>query len=75
MGLLINSPELGARLTENALLGIQHVGYHLQLGEDNKITWHATIDGQEVVETREPQTSMWKRFTAWFLKIAPESQL
>ena len=75
MGLLIDSPELGARLTETALQGIQHVGYRLQLGEDNKITWHATIDGQEVVETREPQTSRWKRFTAWFLKIAPESQL
>jgi len=75
MGLLIDSPELGARLTENALLGIQLVGYRLQLGEDNKITWHATIDGQEVVETREPQTSMWKRFRAWFLKIVPESQL
>ena len=75
MGLLIDSPELGARLTENALLRIPRVGYRLQLGEDNKITWHATIDGQEVVETREPQTSMWKRFTAWFLKIAPESQL
>ncbi|MGB5883255.1 MAG: phospholipase D family protein [Desulfobulbales bacterium] len=75
MGLLIDSPELGARLTENAFLGISDIGYRLQLGEDNKITWHATIDGQEVVETREPQTSMWKRFTAWFLKIAPESQL
>jgi putative cardiolipin synthase len=75
MGLLIDSPELGARLTETALQGIQHVGYRLQLGEDNKITWHATIDGQEVIETREPQTSRWKRFTAWFLKIAPERQL
>jgi len=75
IGLLIDSPELGARLTENALQDIPQVGYRLQLGEDNKITWHATIDGQEVVETREPQTSMWKRFTAWFLKIVPERQL
>ena len=75
MGLLIDSPELGARLTEIALQLIPHIGYRLQLSEDNKITWHATINGQEVVETRDPQTSRWKRFSAWFLKIAPERQL
>jgi putative cardiolipin synthase len=75
MGLLIDSPELGTRLTETAFQGIPHIGYRLQLDEDNRITWHAMIDGREVVETKEPQTSMWKRFTAWFLKIAPENQL
>jgi putative cardiolipin synthase len=75
MGLLIDSPELGARLTEIALQRIPHVGYRLQLDENNKITWHATINGQKVVETREPQTSTWKRFSAWFLKIVPERQL
>ena len=75
MSLLIDSPDLGARLTEAALQIIPRVGYRLQLGDDNKITWHATIDGQEVVETKEPETSWWRRFTAWFLKIAPERQL
>jgi putative cardiolipin synthase len=75
MGLLIDSPELGVRLTKTAIQSIPHIGYRLQLGEDNRITWHAVIDGREVVETKEPQTSMWKRFTAWFLKIAPENQL
>ena len=66
--------ELGARLAETALLSTPLVGYRLQLG-NNKITWHATIDGRDVVETREPQTTVWKRFTAWILKIAPERQL
>ena len=75
MGLLIDSPELGASLAETALQVIHHTGYLLQIGEDNKITWHATINGQEVVETKEPQTSRWKRFIAWLLKIAPERQL
>ena len=36
-------------------------------------TAEAVVD--EVVETTDPQTSAWRRFTAWFLKIAPENQL
>ena len=35
----------------------------------------ATIDGVEVVETSEPLASGWRKFSAWFLKIAPERQL
>jgi putative cardiolipin synthase len=75
MGLLIDSPEMGAMLTESALSGIPDMAYRLQLGDDNKITWHATIDGKQVIETKDPQTSGWRRFSAWFLKIAPEKQL
>lgn len=75
MGLLIDSPELGERLMKNAIERMPKIAYRLQLDENDKITWHATIDGEEVAETTEPQTSAWRRFTAWFLKIAPENQL
>ncbi|MFW2405959.1 MAG: phospholipase D family protein [Gammaproteobacteria bacterium] len=75
MGLLIDSPELGAKLRQNGIEQMPKIAYRLRLDENDKITWHATIDGQEVVETKEPQTSGWKRFSAWFLKIAPEKQL
>ena len=75
MGLLIDSPEMGELLTSNAVRLIPTLAYRLQLDDNDKITWHATIDGKEVVETKEPQTTAWRRFTAWFLKIAPEKQL
>jgi len=75
MGLLIDSPEMAKLLSENSGRNIPTAAYRLKLGDDNKITWHATIDGKEVVETKEPQTSAWRRFSAWFLKIAPEKQL
>ena len=75
MGLLIESPELGETLRNNVIQRMPKIAYRLQLDEKNKITWHATIAGQEVVGTTDPQTSAWRRFTAWFLKIAPEKQL
>ena len=75
MGLLIDSPELGELLADNATKLVPTIAYRLKLDDSDKITWHATIDGKEVVETTEPQTSAWRRFSAWFLKIAPEKQL
>ena len=75
MGLLIDSPELGEQLMNDAIERIPKIAYRLQLDENDKITWHATIDGEEVVETTDPQTSAWRRFIAWFLKILPENQL
>jgi putative cardiolipin synthase len=75
MGVMIDSEALGARLAENSLQGIPDIAYRLELDEKDRITWHAIIDGKEVMETKEPQTSGWKRFQAWFMKIAPEKQL
>ena len=75
MGILINSEALGARMADDALVDIPTIAYRLRLDEKHKIRWHATIDGREVVETREPLTSAWQRFMAWFLKIVPEQQL
>lgn len=74
-GVMIDSTDLANSLADNAETRIPDLAYRLILDDKNKIGWHATIDGQQVVETREPQTSGWRRFQAWFLKIAPEKQL
>jgi len=75
MGILIDSPELGGVLAERSIASIPQMAYRLDLDERDRLEWRATIDGKEVVETKEPQTSAWRRFQAWFLKIAPEKQL
>ena len=75
IGLIIDSPELGKVMAKDAMEGMPKMAYRLELDENRKIRWHATIDGQEVLETKEPLTSGWRRFQAWFLKILPEKQL
>lgn len=75
MGILIDSPDLAGELADSTLASIGNMAYRVKMDENRKLSWHATIDGREVVETREPQTSAWRRFQAWFMKIAPESQL
>ena len=66
---------MGEWMTDEVREQIPEVAYQVKMDEDRKLSWHAKIDGKEVVETREPQTTTWQRFMAWFLKIVPESQL
>ena len=75
MGVMIDSEDLANMLAERLLQRIPEMAYKLELDDKNKITWHATIDGQQVVETKEPLTTVWRRFLAWLLKIMPEKQL
>lgn len=75
MGVMIDSEDLASLLAEDSYRELTAMAYQLKLDEKNNITWHAMIDGKQVVETKEPQTTAWQRFKAWFLKIAPERQL
>jgi putative cardiolipin synthase len=75
MGVMIDSKGLAGFLTERVFQKIPEMTYQLKLNEHNNIVWQATIAGEQVVETKEPQTTGWQRFKAWLLKIAPESQL
>ncbi len=75
MGILIDSEPIATMLTLNSLEQIPAQAYRVEYADDGGLQWRATIDGREVVETREPQTSWWKRFEASFMKLAPEGQL
>jgi putative cardiolipin synthase len=75
MGLLIDSEELIAYMLPDPDAKLAQLTYRVLLNEDGDLEWHGRIDGTEVVETREPDTSAWLRFKAWFMKIAPESKL
>ena len=75
MGVMIDSEDLARFLAEDSFQRLPAMAYQLKLDEKNNIIWHATIDGKQIVETKEPQTTAWQRFKAWFLKIAPERQL
>ena len=75
MGVLIDSPALAEKLAGISVERIPEMAYRVSYDDKRKLQWRATIDGKEVIETHEPQTSGWLRFKAWFLKIAPEKQL
>jgi len=75
MGLLIDSKEMVGELTADANERLAAVAYRVLENERGKLEWHSHINGEEVIETKEPLTNSWLRFKAWFMGIAPESQL
>ncbi len=75
MGLLIDSAKLGEDLATGVDQRLPEITYRLELDERGRLAWRATIDGEEVVETSEPLASGGKKFTAFLLKILPDSQL
>ena len=75
MGLLIHSGALVRDLIQGLVQNLTKLTFRVRENEKGKLEWHGRINDQKVVETKEPQTNWWRRFTAWFLKIVPESQL
>jgi len=75
MGLLIDSEELVGAMAAGIERDVPSVAYRVELDDKGRLRWHGQIDGEPVTERTEPLASTWLRFKAWFLKIAPESQL
>ena len=75
MGVLVNSPEMVGELAALMLEDLDEFAYRIELDENGKIRWRGMIDGVEVVEEKEPQTTGGLRFKAFLLKIVPDSQL
>ena len=75
MGLLIESKAMVSDMMANNDENLATLAYRVLLNDKGKLEWHCRIDGKDVIETKEPLTSGWLRFKAWFMKIAPESQL
>lgn len=75
MGVLVDSAEMVAPMVDRFRARLPGLSYRLEKDEDGKLEWHGLIDGVPVVENKEPLTSGWLRFKAWFQKIAPEGQL
>jgi putative cardiolipin synthase len=74
-GVLVYSSEMVSALAAEVLEELDEFAYRIELDENGRVRWHGTIDGIEVIETTEPQTSAWLRMKAFFLKIVPDSQL
>jgi putative cardiolipin synthase len=70
-GVIVDSPELGgwgvARVEER----LPTVAYALELTDNYRLRWSTIVDGEEVVYTKEPETTAWQRFKVRFFSILP----
>jgi putative cardiolipin synthase len=75
MGLMIDSEAMVGSLAQGANERVATLTYRVRENDKGQLEWHGRINNRDVIETKEPLTGWWRRFKAWFMKIAPESQL
>jgi hypothetical protein len=62
-------------MVKNTQERLPNLTYQVRENDKGNLEWHGRINNNTVIETKEPLTSRWRRVKAWFMKIAPESQL
>ena len=74
-GVFIDNADLAGGIADRLFTGLPSFAYRVTENEKGKLRWTAMIDGEEVVETSEPQADTWLRFKAFLSRILPEGQL
>jgi putative cardiolipin synthase len=71
MGVVIDSPLLAGRLKDGLDNYIGQVAYELRLAEDGSLVWIEQTPAGELRHGSEPNASLGRRFSAWFLSLLP----
>ena len=75
-GVLIESEKMTRMFMQGVDEGIPEKTYELFLDEKGKLRWRGYKDGEEVIYTKEPESTWFQRFVAGFVRILPvKSQL
>ena len=78
VGIVCVNADMAQQLDQRLRQHLDDIAWRLQLSPDDKgqLSWHeAGSDGEKVYHD-EPQTSLWRRMSVWFIGLLPlESQL
>lgn len=78
VGIVCINADMAQQLDQRLRQNLDHIAWRVQLSADDKgrLSWHeAGSDGEKVYHD-EPQTSLWRRMSVWFIGLLPlESQL
>ena len=78
VGIVCINTDMAQQLDQRLRQNLDHIAWRVQLSADDKgrLSWHeAGSDGEKVYHD-EPQTSLWRRMSVWFIGLLPlESQL
>ncbi|MDX1403595.1 MAG: phospholipase D family protein [Woeseiaceae bacterium] len=75
LGVIMHAPGLAAEIVDRVIAALPQQAFEVFLDDDGDLRWKGLDNGEPVIVAHEPQTSAWHRFTAGFLRIAPNSQL
>lgn len=71
LGVILYSPELACPLAEGLDSQVGARTYQAFLDENGKLRWRGEENGEEVVLTKEPDTTWWDRFSVNMMRVLP----
>ncbi len=71
LGVIIRSPEIARALAEAVDANLAEQTYEVFLNENGKLRWRGRENGEQVILTKEPQTTWGQRFMGNFMRIIP----
>lgn len=72
MGVIIEDEELGRYFSQRVEEALTTKAYTVFLDDDDRVRWRGfDAAGDEVIYTREPETSWWQRFKVGFVRLLP----
>lgn len=75
LGVIVDSEELSRQVVAAFHEAIEPANsYHLEL-RGGELLWHTRENGREVVLKREPEATLWRRFTTTLLRLLPIESL
>ncbi len=70
--LIVHDPALAERIAQDIEENMQpENSWHVLLDEAGRLQWHARTDGENTVETHEPDTGLWLRFKSFIFSLFP----
>ncbi len=69
--MIIDSPELGEWGVTRVNAALATKTYELKLTDNYELRWHTVVDGEEVVYTKDPETTGWQRFKVRLWGLLP----
>jgi putative cardiolipin synthase len=70
-GVLIRSEQMARHFGDMIDSGLADQTYEVFLNEEGKLRWRGFKDGQEIIYTKEPESTWGQRFTAGFMRMMP----
>lgn len=71
LGFVIDSPTLAGHIAQAFKQDIPNVAYRVCLDDKGDLYWLEQRDRKTIRHDTEPGTTMWKRFSVWFVSLLP----
>lgn len=71
LGVIIRSPQIATELADRIEKELAGQTFEVFLNEKGQLRWRGMDNGQEIILSKEPQTTWGQRFSAGFYRILP----